>query len=959
MSDAEKTGNHDEHDVTENRGSQDRDTENRTVDSGSSSAEESLAGSIDPNSIEGIFLRAVQIEDVPERESFLQQQCRGDEERRRVTALLRAYDDAGSFLETPAGKPKASEERSLDFLQPAGDDCLGLLGPYRVLEVIGSGGMGIVLRALDSKLNRVVAVKVLLPELARHPNARRRFLREAQAAAAISHPHVVTIHAVEESNDSVGPPPPPYLVMECVVGHSLQQKLDTVGPLRLQEILRISRQIAEGLSAAHQQGLIHRDIKPANILLENGVQRVKITDFGLARATDDLSVTMTGEVSGTPQYMSPEQASGRRLDQRSDLFSLGSVMYAMCTGHSPFRAKNLAHVIQRVTQDDPRAITEQNPEIPLWLEQIIRCLLEKEPEHRIQSAEGLVAILDQHLTRLQQPASSGSHSLINHVLPTTAPLSRTRSRRGPESHDATPSSLVSGSPRSNEGGATLASEQTPSQRLGQIVLAFLLALFLGAALSFATISSTMLQMNMQRVEAQLIFALVVTAASAALACIGIYLKHRGEKPTKLRIVQTVMVLGTMLVGYTWATFVRSPGTSVNDYRALGFLTLIWAIFCLYAGKVWSDSYQVEDSLRSSESIHGRVGRYLITGGVFLFVLPLALIAFGLVLSDGDVMEAGGQILFTASVFGSLAIITGYLLRYIIDTAPETHRPLGVWLATMLAISIAMGGSLVHTVVEQRSLETEQAEAVVALVPESPAIAITHPPCQFRLISVNGGGSTRWSLSNTETRLILSPELLGTRIDLYLILEDGREYIRYGLPIESLHNAITISEDDLRDPNRALVEILQDAPGVKLRMVKYPTQKVTKNEFSINSAPFHKLMQPGEHRIVLDFVREEWDVPEDEVQYQTLDYRVLVPNLEPLKLSLREILEEHGDQAKTHRLRWKPDFNPLVPSDNESAAVEAASTPKSSTLDSHVEPSTSPELSTSPEPSTSHEDELND
>lgn len=140
--------------------------------------------------------------------------------------------------------------------------------------------MGIVFRAIDTKLNRVVAIKSLLPEFARNPQAKRRFLREAQAAAAVSHDHIVTIHAVEDGAahaDNV-----PFLVMECIVGQSLQQKIDKTGALALREILRIGMQIASGLAAAHRQGLVHRDIKPANILLENGIERVKITDFGLA-----------------------------------------------------------------------------------------------------------------------------------------------------------------------------------------------------------------------------------------------------------------------------------------------------------------------------------------------------------------------------------------------------------------------------------------------------------------------------------------------------------------------------------------------------------------------------------------------------------------------------------------------------------------------------------------------------
>ncbi|MEZ6039901.1 MAG: serine/threonine-protein kinase [Planctomycetaceae bacterium] len=403
--------------ATDQPGTDQSNTDETTVSPSQSSA----ASSISPDSIEGLFLQALQQPDPADRAEFLSRSCGEDQDlMRRVKALLRAYDDAGSFLEEPAGGPRPTSEVSLSFLKPTDKEgVVGTIGPYEVLEVIGHGGMGVVLRAVDLKLNRIVAVKALLPELAANPNSRRRFLREAQAAAAISHPHVVTIHAVDDAHQDVnGKPVPPYLVMECVVGQSLQQKLDRVGTLRLAEILRVGRQIAEGLAAAHKQGVIHRDIKPANILLENGVERVKITDFGLARAIDDITVTRTGEVSGTPQYMSPEQACGERVDHRSDLFSLGCVMYAMCTGHSPFRGDSIAHVIKRVTQDTPRPIDGQNPEIPTWLIEIITCLLQKDATHRFQSAEGVVAILDQHLSRIQHPTESGSHSLINQQMPT-------------------------------------------------------------------------------------------------------------------------------------------------------------------------------------------------------------------------------------------------------------------------------------------------------------------------------------------------------------------------------------------------------------------------------------------------------------------------------------------------------------------------------------------------------------
>ena len=169
----------------------------------------------------------------------------------------------------------------------------------------------------------------------------------------------------------------------------------------MKEILRIGSQIAHGLAAAHKQGLIHRDVKPANILLENGVERVKITDFGLARAVDDLSVTRTGEVAGTPQYMSPEQGQGMHVDHRSDLFSLGSVLYAMCTGRPPFRGNNPLAIIRKVVDETPRPIREVNPDIPDWLCAIIDRLLAKDPEDRYQTAAEVANELEESLARLQ------------------------------------------------------------------------------------------------------------------------------------------------------------------------------------------------------------------------------------------------------------------------------------------------------------------------------------------------------------------------------------------------------------------------------------------------------------------------------------------------------------------------------------------------------------------------------
>jgi serine/threonine protein kinase/type II secretory pathway component GspD/PulD (secretin) len=301
-------------------------------------------------------------------------------------------------------------DMTLDFLDPSERaDSLGRLNSYEVIEEIGRGGMGIVLKALDPALHRVVAIKVLAPQLAVSASARKRFTREARAAAAVCHEHVVTIHAVEEFKTL------PYLVMHYVAGQSLQQKLDSHGPLPVADILRIGMQAAAGLAAAHAQGLVHRDIKPANILLENGVERVRITDFGLARAIDDVGVTSSGVIAGTPQYMAPEQARGDPLDARADLFSLGSVLYAMCTGEAPFDGSHALDVLRKVGEQQPQPIREVNYEIPTWLEAIVVKLMAKDPSQRFASAAEVAELLERCLAHVQNPSAEPLPASIPHV----------------------------------------------------------------------------------------------------------------------------------------------------------------------------------------------------------------------------------------------------------------------------------------------------------------------------------------------------------------------------------------------------------------------------------------------------------------------------------------------------------------------------------------------------------------
>lgn len=378
-----------------------------------------------------IFLSALEIEDPAVRQAHVQAACAGDSAlQARVESLLTLNESQSPFLETPVAQQMAGEidadsgrtvvfadsstdhelipteftpdrsksicdkndDESIDsflaYLQPSDKPgSVGRLAHYEVLQVLGRGAFGIVLKAFDEKLQRIVAIKMLAPEMAATSPARKRFLREARSSAQIRHDNVVYIHSVEET-------PLPYLVMEHIPGQSLQHKLDGNGPLDALTVVRIGRQIAEGLAAAHAQGLIHRDIKPGNILLESGVvERVKITDFGLARTADDASVTQSGLIAGTPMYMAPEQAYGKELDQRADLFSLGSVLYQMVSGRPPFRAANTLAVLKRVAEDEPRPIREIIPETPAWLCDIISMLHAKQPQHRYQTAREVADVL--------------------------------------------------------------------------------------------------------------------------------------------------------------------------------------------------------------------------------------------------------------------------------------------------------------------------------------------------------------------------------------------------------------------------------------------------------------------------------------------------------------------------------------------------------------------------------------
>lgn len=391
---------------------------------------------------EQIFLAALDLSNPDARTAYLEMACGDDTDLREVIdGLLESHFRTGEFLDVPVaeqlktGVPEAKTDHfpigpnqdgqnpnqmaaEYFFLGPSSrPNSLGRLSHYEILEVLGKGGFGIVFRAFDETLERIVAVKVLAPQLAACPRARKRFLREAQSSAKVRHENVVHVYGVEEQ-------PLPFIVMEFIPGVTLKQKVARHGPLEIREVLLIGSQIAEGLAAAHAQGLIHRDIKPGNILIDDArYPLIKITDFGLARAADDASLSNSKILAGTPMYMSPEQANGGPLDHRADLFSLGSVLYTMCTGKAPFGADNTLAVIKRVAESPPSPIQEIVPGVPHWLCEIISRLHAKKPENRFGSAKEVADLLKQGLGANVSPENFG-------LVPGFGPLATMPANRG-------------------------------------------------------------------------------------------------------------------------------------------------------------------------------------------------------------------------------------------------------------------------------------------------------------------------------------------------------------------------------------------------------------------------------------------------------------------------------------------------------------------------------------------------
>ena len=321
-----------------------------------------------------------------------------DPDLRREVEKLLAQESDGQILDRPFGDILSELTVSQSTTPgPHADlrtDVVGsVIGHYEIRERLGAGGMGVVYKAFDTKLMRPAALKFLPLQLRNNPDLQRRLTDEARAASALDHPNIVVIYDIYESGDDL------FIAMAYHEGETLQSRL--ARPLARTESLRIARQIASGLARAHRHGIVHRDIKPSNLMIDrDGV--VRIIDFGLAKSVD-TTVTQEGGIRGTPLYMSPEQAVGKPIDHRTDIWSLGVVLYEMVAGAAPFRGDSVFELMRSVIQDEPQALSKVNPDLPTKIEEIVSLALKKDPGQRYQAAAEMEQDLAGALSQLEQP----------------------------------------------------------------------------------------------------------------------------------------------------------------------------------------------------------------------------------------------------------------------------------------------------------------------------------------------------------------------------------------------------------------------------------------------------------------------------------------------------------------------------------------------------------------------------
>jgi len=331
-----------------------------------------------------------------ERSEFLCRACAGDEAlEREVRSLLASQQEAGSFLES---SPKDVATQTIESIRaPLGQ----IISHYRIVEKLGAGGMGVVWKARDTRLDRFVALKFLPAAKMSDPERKRRFVQEARAASALNHPNIITIYEIDQADGA------DFIAMEFVPGKALDRLISRKG-LRLNEALLYAIQIADALAAAHAAGIVHRDLKPGNVMVtENGC--AKVLDFGLAKLIErggvsELARTETieqapkteeGIVVGTVSYMSPEQAEGKKVDARTDIFSFGAVLYEMITGARAFAGDSILSIMSAILRDEPKPAAEIIGEFPPEVDRIIRRCLQKDPNRRYRHACDLKIDLEQ------------------------------------------------------------------------------------------------------------------------------------------------------------------------------------------------------------------------------------------------------------------------------------------------------------------------------------------------------------------------------------------------------------------------------------------------------------------------------------------------------------------------------------------------------------------------------------